>query len=141
MAKQYAAEKKRLQREIERLSKQAAALEKKQRAPIIAGIVREMKQYEITPEDISQAYGSKGRATKGAAKRSSGKVKTPVPPKFRNPETGDEWSGRGRAPNWVTAAEQAGRNRAEFLIDGGAAGEAKGVEQTQTGASHENAQA
>ena len=31
--------------------------------------------------------------------------------KFRNPETGDTWSGRGREPNWLK-----GKNREEFKL-------------------------
>lgn len=121
MAKNYAAEKKRLQREIERLSKQAEALSKKERAPIIAGIIRDMKAYAITPDDIAQAFGPKKRESKStnAAKRtSSGRAKATVQPKFRNPETGETWSGRGRAPRWIVGAEIAGRSRDEFAIEG-----------------------
>lgn len=35
-----------------------------------------------------------------------------VAPKYRNPETGDTWTGRGRAPLWI-----AGQDREQFLID------------------------
>ena len=38
--------------------------------------------------------------------------KTPLPPKYRNPKTGETWSGRGRAPAWL-----AGRNKDRFLIE------------------------
>ena len=34
-----------------------------------------------------------------------------VAAKFRNPETGETWSGRGREPNWLK-----GKNREEFKI-------------------------
>ena len=43
------------------------------------------------------------------------KVKTPVAPKYRGPE-GQTWSGRGKAPNWLTALEAQQRSRHEFLI-------------------------
>ena len=32
--------------------------------------------------------------------------------KYRNPKTGETWSGRGRSPAWL-----AGKNRERFLID------------------------
>ena len=32
-------------------------------------------------------------------------------PKFRNPETGDTWSGRGREPGWLK-----GKNRQDFAV-------------------------
>ena len=31
---------------------------------------------------------------------------------------GEEWSGRGRTPNWLAALEAEGRGREEFLIQG-----------------------
>jgi len=36
--------------------------------------------------------------------------------KFRNPETGEEWSGRGRTPRWLAALEAEGRSRQEFAV-------------------------
>jgi DNA-binding protein H-NS len=40
-------------------------------------------------------------------------VRGPQAPKYRNPKTGDTWSGRGRAPAWLAAA----KDRAAFLIE------------------------
>lgn len=36
----------------------------------------------------------------------------PVAAKFRDPETGETWTGRGRAPAWIKDA----KNRDKFLI-------------------------
>ena len=36
-----------------------------------------------------------------------------VSPKYRNPETGDTWTGRGREPGWIK-----GKNREEFALNG-----------------------
>jgi DNA-binding protein H-NS len=38
-----------------------------------------------------------------------------VAAKFRGPN-GEEWTGRGRMPNWLVAQEATGRKRDEFLI-------------------------
>ncbi len=38
-------------------------------------------------------------------------------PKYRDPETGETWSGRGRLPSWLQKAEGEGKSRDEFLID------------------------
>ena len=35
--------------------------------------------------------------------------------KYRNPETGDEWSGRGKVPTWLQAKIDAGALRDDFL--------------------------
>ena len=54
------------------------------------------------------------------ADRPSGKGPSAQSPavKYRNPETGETWSGRGRAPKWLTLAEQQGRGREEFAAKG-----------------------
>jgi DNA-binding protein H-NS len=38
-----------------------------------------------------------------------------IPPKYRSPN-GEEWSGRGHTPKWLTALEGTGRQREEFRI-------------------------
>ena len=48
-------------------------------------------------------------------------VRGPQAPKYRDPQSGLTWSGRGRAPAWLADA----RDRAAFLIDG--AGEGDGA--------------
>lgn len=35
--------------------------------------------------------------------------------RYRGPN-GEEWTGRGRVPQWMTELEKAGRMRAEFLV-------------------------
>ena len=54
-----------------------------------------------------KARGRKPRSDAGA-KRTA---------KFRNPETGEEWSGRGRPPRWLTAQEAKGKDRKEFAVE------------------------
>ena len=44
--------------------------------------------------------------------------RSPVPPKYRNPENPMEiWSGRGKQPRWLGPQIQAGRRLDDFLID------------------------
>ena len=45
----------------------------------------------------------------------TGKTGIPVRVKFRGPK-GESWSGRGKAPNWLTGLEAQGRHRDEFLV-------------------------
>ncbi len=113
----YATQRRKLEKEINRLQKQAAALEQKQRVPVINDIVRTMREYDITPEEIAAALARKGRgASRTASKAAAKTVRNPVPPKYRNPETGATWSGRGKPPRWISDAESAGKSRDEFLI-------------------------
>jgi DNA-binding protein H-NS len=39
-------------------------------------------------------------------------------PKYRNPQTSETWSGRGKCPRWLTAAMKSGRKIEEFRIHG-----------------------
>ena len=84
-----------------------------------------LKKYKITIDDLDLGVSSKkSTSKKTAAKKSTEKkaatkkagskkraAKTPrkndqraaVAAKYHNPATGDKWSGRGRAPVWVTS--------------------------------------
>jgi DNA-binding protein H-NS len=39
-----------------------------------------------------------------------------VLPKYRNPQTSETWSGRGKRPRWLAAAMKSGRKIEEFRI-------------------------
>lgn len=83
----YAAQRRKLEKEIQRLQKQAAALEKKERMPVIREIVRSMREYGITPEEIEEAFNRRTRsAAKRAAKPASGTVRAPVPQNTATPK-------------------------------------------------------
>lgn len=41
-----------------------------------------------------------------------------VLPKYRNPQTSETWSGRGKRPRWLVAAVKSGRRIEEFRIGG-----------------------
>jgi len=97
-----------------KLQKQAQALQSKSRKPVIASIIKSMKEYDISPEDIANAYSSEKSRGRRKAKTS---VSKPVAAKYRQPETGSTWSGRGKAPRWLTEAEAAGATRDSFLIE------------------------
>lgn len=111
--------KQKIEKEIQKLQKQAEALQKKRRGPVIASIIKSMREYEISPEEIVAAYNRKsgGRAPtpRAATNKTAGK-RPPVPPKYKHPESGATWTGRGKPPRWVTDAEAQGTSRETFLI-------------------------
>jgi DNA-binding protein H-NS len=50
----------------------------------------------------------------------NGKARRKYPrvlPKYRNPQTSETWSGRGKRPRWLVAAMKSGRKIEEFRID------------------------
>lgn len=65
----------------------------------IANVRTLVTQFGLTADDV---FGS------GRAKSSSG---AKVAPKYRDPATGDTWTGRGKAPRWI-----ADKDRDQFLI-------------------------
>ncbi|MEM5368947.1 H-NS family nucleoid-associated regulatory protein [Paraburkholderia azotifigens] len=60
-------------------------------------------------------------AAKKSAAKTGAYVRGPQPAKYRNPETGATWSGRGPAPAWLAGA----KDRTKFLIAEGGAGKAE----------------
>ncbi|MGB6103513.1 MAG: H-NS histone family protein [Pusillimonas sp.] len=113
----YSALKQKIEKEIQKLQKQAQALQVKQRGPVITSIIRSMREYDITPDDIAAAYnkktgGTRARKTTAAAPA----AKRSVPVKYRHPQTGETWTGRGKAPRWISNAEAEGKSRNDFLI-------------------------
>lgn len=81
-------------------------------------------QIPVTPKAAAESVRTP-KATKSASKpKRSKKAKTApkadkrgkVAPKFRDPETGTTWTGRGRTPIWLREQEAAGRKREEFSV-------------------------
>ncbi|MCK1741543.1 H-NS histone family protein [Bradyrhizobium sp. 139] len=53
----------------------------------------------------------------GASPAAKARRKYPrVLPKYRNPQTSETWSGRGKRPRWLVAAMKSGRRIEEFRI-------------------------
>ena len=117
----YASLQAKINKEIDKLRKQATALQSKSRKPVIASIVRSMKEYDISPEEIVAAFGKPVARVKSPAATKLPKAAKPatpkksVPPKYRHPATGATWTGRGKAPLWIVDAEKNGQTRQEFL--------------------------
>jgi len=86
-----------VQREqLDKQIKEAIALEK---ADGVAKAKVIIEQYGLTASDLfSRKTGSKSAGGK-------------VAPKYRNPSTGETWTGRGKAPKWIE-----GKDRSAYLI-------------------------
>jgi DNA-binding protein H-NS len=59
--------------------------------------------------DTAQSYNANGKARRKYPR---------VLPKYRNPQTSDTWSGRGKQPRWLVAAIKTGRKIEDFEIGG-----------------------
>jgi DNA-binding protein H-NS len=104
--------------QIEQLQRQAELLRAKHKKPVITAIIQAMTQYGITYQELRTASGN-GAALPGAAnhgRRGAQRKVRRVPAKYRNPKTGETWSGRGRTARWIVQAESEGKSREKFLI-------------------------
>ena len=106
---------------IAKLQKQAATVAQKQSSTGLTKIRDLMNKYGLSVADIESFVGKK-RGRKPSALAATGAAKTPrtgvhhVEPKYADPKTGATWSGRGRAPAWISGA----KDRSKFLIGAGA---------------------
>ncbi len=116
-----------IRKQISKLEAKARALdaarqEKKTRA--VAQVRALMKKLGIDVKDLGAAAPEKaarGTRKKAGAKRPAGPAKSgsrpAVPAKYRDPETGTTWSGRGRTPVWLAKQLEQGRTKEEFAIN------------------------
>ena len=88
-----------------------------------AEMERRAAELGIAPGDLFSTVGQQVPAEQAAAK-SGARARKPRDDigakraaKYRGPN-GEEWSGRGRMPNWLAALEAEGRGREKFLIQG-----------------------
>ncbi len=88
-----------LQSQIEKLQKQAEQAREKEIATVVAQIRTMMTDYGIQASDL------------GISSKRKRKTGAPAAPKFANPQTGETWTGRGRAPKWIE-----GKDRTKFAI-------------------------
>jgi DNA-binding protein H-NS len=113
----------------EEIARQIDQLKTKARNDGLEQIKTIMVQAGLTPRDLMAAFGSQGLAKQrksasegggSAAAKSSGtagpKSFTKVAQQYRDPETGDGWSGRGLQPRWLKAKIEAGAKLEDFRI-------------------------
>lgn len=110
-----------LQAQIKKLQDKAESMRINQKKPVLASILRSMRDYDVSIDELAvalQRHTTPARKTRGrpAASESGAKVRHPVAPKYRHPDTGETWSGRGKKPRWLVAAESSGSPRDSFLI-------------------------
>ena len=66
---------------------------------------------------LEQELSKLGGYTGG--KKAGGGSRAAVAPKYRDPETGATWAGRGLKPRWLTAAMKSGKSLEHFAITAG----------------------
>jgi DNA-binding protein H-NS len=90
-----------LKAQMEALEQQLAEAKAIEQQGAIEEIREKCRIYDLTADDIFPRARGKVGAPKG----------TKAAPKYRDPETGATWTGRGKPPHWI-----AGKDRAQFAI-------------------------
>ena len=80
-----------LLKQRDELEKQIQDARKRELADAVAKVRSLVAEYGLTAEDVFPP---------ARAARSSG-AGGKVPPKYRHPETGETWTGRGKPPKWI----------------------------------------
>jgi DNA-binding protein H-NS len=71
---------------------------------------------------LSQLTGGSEKPKNGRRGRVHALKGSKVAPKYRDPETGATWAGRGARPRWMQAYVKDGRSPDEFAVAGATAG-------------------
>jgi DNA-binding protein H-NS len=105
---------------LESIEIEIAKLQAQYRAQLVALVLAIMTEHGLTVDDLTGTRAAPIKAkpkAKPAAKKAKPAKKTrrkrgPQPAKYRNPETGETWSGMARPPAWIKDVP----NRDAFLI-------------------------
>jgi DNA-binding protein H-NS len=92
---------KELLEQREALEKAIAQARQNEIAAAVAKVRELVAEFGLTVQDVFPSRGTK----------SAGKPASKVAPKYRDPATGQTWTGRGKAPKWID-----GKDRSQFLI-------------------------
>ena len=121
-----------IQAQILDLQKQAETMRKQAVAAAVKEVKRLVALYSLGAADIGLAVSSlvkkssgtktaAGKAAKPAkaaksAKKSNGDKRAVVAAKYRDSDTGQTWTGRGKPPTWMAVKLAAGASKESFLI-------------------------
>lgn len=121
--------------QIDTLKARANALRGNALREAVARVKAIMRDHALSWPEVQAALGHGAKASKGAPragarsgasgkgagrrKRTSGGKdgRAVVKPKYRHPESGATWSGRGHTPRWLAAEIKSGKQRDSFLIE------------------------
>lgn len=94
---------KELLKQREALEQQITEARRRELSEAIAQVRAIVAEFGLTSQDVFPV-GRAGRSVSSSAG-------TKVAPKYRDPSTGQTWTGRGKAPKWIQ-----GQDREQFAI-------------------------
>lgn len=94
---------KELLKQQESLAIQIEEARKREIADAVQQVRSVVNEYGLKPADVFPSLRGSGKAARASGNK--------VAPKYRDPATGQTWTGRGKAPKWIE-----GKDRAAFAI-------------------------
>lgn len=94
------------------LDRRIAETQRAEREQALAQVRTLMAEYGLSMADIA-GHGRAAAAPAAPRARSAGGS---VAPKYRDPATGQTWSGRGLQPRWLREALASGRTIGDFAL-------------------------
>jgi DNA-binding protein H-NS len=89
-----------LLKQREALEQQIAEARQRETSQAVSQVRALIAEFGLTAQDVfPTAKAGKGGGAKTGAK---------VAPKYRNPATGETWTGRGKAPKWIEGKDRSG---------------------------------
>ena len=103
----------RAEAQVRELRQQLQVQKADERRVAIADIKALIKLHQFTASDLGLSAGA-GRAQKPGRKAAGAGIK--VAAKYRDPATGNTWTGRGKTPTWLAKLLADGRRREDFAV-------------------------
>lgn len=82
-----------LLKQREELEKQIKDARQRELTDAVNKVRSLIAEHGLTAQDVFPPKGSRSSSSSGAGSK--------VAPKYRNPSTGETWTGRGKAPKWI----------------------------------------
>lgn len=92
-----------LLKQREALEQQIAEARQRETAQAVSQVRALISEFGLRPDEVFPSARASRASSVGKGQK--------VAPKYRNPATGETWTGRGKAPKWIE-----GQDRAPFLI-------------------------
>jgi DNA-binding protein H-NS len=98
---------------VNELREKLAEQKNQQRGQAIASAKELIKTHQLSAADLGLT-GKKPAPRKN--ERSGSDKRSAVAAKYKDPDSGKTWTGRGKTPNWLAANLSAGRSKQDYLI-------------------------
>jgi DNA-binding protein H-NS len=97
------------------------------RVQVNALLARRRVELEKQLRELNGASGHAPARVAATHRRASSLKGTKVPPKYRDPKTGQTWSGRGAMASWLAAAVKRGQRLEHFAVNKRVASRKRGL--------------